>query len=118
MRASSLLHHLIAVLIGLLLSAVQKVREAATRMQCTNNLEQISLAMHPYHDTCQAFLNAGSDGPNQNCCNATSRVGWTWMVHILPYIEQGNVYNLPDTAAGNTAVTRPPEASAGIPGRN
>src|SRR4051794_2134605 len=88
---------IIAILIGLLLPAVQKVREAASRLQCTNNLKQIGLAFHNYHDAYQAFPNAGSDGPNQDCCNATTRVGWTWMFYITPYIEQGNVYSQPDT---------------------
>ncbi|MFO0876052.1 MAG: DUF1559 domain-containing protein [Gemmataceae bacterium] len=97
---------IIAVLIGLLLPAVQKVREAAARMQCTNNLKQIGLACHNYHDTYQVFPNAGSDGPNTNCCSATSRVGWTWMFYLTPYIEQENVFKLPDTSAGNTAVAQ------------
>jgi len=83
---------IIAVLIGLLLPAVQKVREAAARMSCQNNLKQIGLAFHSYHDSNNQFPNAGSDGPNTTCCNATVRTGWTWMYHILPYIEQENVY--------------------------
>jgi prepilin-type N-terminal cleavage/methylation domain-containing protein/prepilin-type processing-associated H-X9-DG protein len=97
---------IIAVLIGLLLPAVQKVREAAARLQCTNNLKQIGLACHNYHDTNLAFPNAGSDGPDKTCCNANTRVGWTWMFHLTPFIEQDNVFKLPDTAAGNTEVAR------------
>jgi prepilin-type N-terminal cleavage/methylation domain-containing protein len=96
---------IIAILIGLLVPAVQKVREAAARTQCVNNLKQIGLAFHNYHDTMKQFPNAGSDGPNQSCCNATSRVGWTWMFHITPYIDQGNVFNNPsDSAVAQTAI--------------
>src|SRR3954452_3220563 len=87
---------IIAVLIGLLLPAVQKVREAAARMSCQNNLKQIGLAFHGHHDAYQYFPPAGSDGPNKDCCNASTRVGWTWMYHLPPYIEQGNVYNEPN----------------------
>jgi prepilin-type N-terminal cleavage/methylation domain-containing protein len=87
---------IIAILIGLLLPAVQKVREAAARMQCSNQLKQIGLAFHNFHDTYQVFPYAGSDGPSITCCNAQTRLGWTWMYHILPFIEQENVYRLPD----------------------
>jgi prepilin-type N-terminal cleavage/methylation domain-containing protein len=97
---------IIAILIGLLLPAVQKVREAAARSTCQNNLKQIGLGLHAHHDALSQFPTAGSDGPNQNCCNATSRVGWTWMFQLTPYIEQGNVFNLPDTAVGNTQVAQ------------
>lgn len=86
---------IIAILIGLLLPAVQKVREAAARMSCSNNLKQIGLAFHNYHDVHRQFPNAGSDGPNTTCCNATVRTGWTWMYFILPYIEQDNVFREP-----------------------
>src|SRR6187431_2180661 len=79
---------IIAVLIALLVPAVQKVREAAARTQCLNNLKQVALAFHAHHDTLKYFPNAGSDGPNKSCCNASTRFGWTWMYHILPFVEQ------------------------------
>ena len=96
---------IIAILIGLLLPAVQKVREAAARMKCTNNLKQIGLAIHNYHDALNQFPNAGSDGPNTTCCNATVRTGWTWLYHITPYIEQDNVYKATSNATvASTAI--------------
>src|SRR2546422_9423997 len=74
---------IIAVLIGLLLPAVQKIREAANRMACTNNLKQIALANLNYESTYGTFLpGVGKNG----CC-------WgTWMIPILPYIEQNNLF--------------------------
>jgi prepilin-type N-terminal cleavage/methylation domain-containing protein/prepilin-type processing-associated H-X9-DG protein len=96
---------IIAILIGLLLPAVQKVREAAARMSCSNNLKQIGLGLHNQHGSLGQFPNAGSDGPNTNCCNATTRVGWTWMYHLLPYIEQDNVFNnTNNTVVAQTAI--------------
>lgn len=97
---------IVAILIGLLLPAVQKVRESAARMTCQNNLKQIGLAFHNYHGSQGQFPNGGSDGPDQNCCNATSRVGWTWMFHITPYIEQENVYRNPTDSVVQTAVIK------------
>ena len=73
---------IVAILIGLLLPAVQKVREAAAKTKCQNNLKQIGLAMHNYHDANNGFP---VEGTTQ---------GISWPVRILPYIEQGNVYNL------------------------
>src|SRR5215207_2317715 len=96
---------IIAILIGLLLPAVQKIREAASRMQCSNHLKQIGLGFHNHHDTHQYFPHAGSDGPNTSCCNATTRAGWTWMYQLTPFVEQDNVYKNPsDAAVAQTAI--------------
>jgi prepilin-type N-terminal cleavage/methylation domain-containing protein/prepilin-type processing-associated H-X9-DG protein len=92
---------IIAVLVGLLLPAVQKVREAANRMSCQNNLKQMALASHSYHDVMKSFpygksplyaLQDGTDGMAR----------WSAHALLLPYIEQGNVYNQLD-------FTQPPD---------
>ena len=86
---------IIAILIGLLLPAVQKVREAAARTQCTNNLKQIGLAFHNHHDTFGVYPTGGDTGPvapNNSDVGATDRL--TWCYHILPFIEQDNVFKI------------------------
>jgi prepilin-type N-terminal cleavage/methylation domain-containing protein/prepilin-type processing-associated H-X9-DG protein len=86
---------IIGVLIGLLLPAVQKIREAANRMQCANNLKQIGLALHNYHDTDNRFP-PGYVDRNTNPTSTPDNdlgPGWGWAAFLLPHIEQGNVYN-------------------------
>ena len=79
---------IIAVLIGLLLPAVQKVREAAARNQCQNNLKQIGLACHAYHDVNQAL----PPGYTATAPYPSTSPGWGWAAYVLPYIEQNNLY--------------------------
>jgi type II secretory pathway pseudopilin PulG len=83
---------IIAILIGLLLPAVQKVREAAARARCQNNMKQIGLALHGYHDV-NGFLPAGgaSDAPPYGT-GGDWAWGSAWTVFILPYIEQDSMF--------------------------
>src|SRR5437588_785395 len=98
---------IIAVRIGLLLPAVQKVREAAARIQCANNLKQIGLATHAIHDTYNALPPLASAGDNNNLAGLsgpyrTTNTGLTIFAWLLPYIEQGNLYNSISSAGGST----------------
>jgi prepilin-type N-terminal cleavage/methylation domain-containing protein/prepilin-type processing-associated H-X9-DG protein len=81
---------IIAVLIGLLLPAVQKVREAAGRAKCQNNLKQIALALHNFHDTHQAFPPGYVSGVSSS--GTDSGPGWGWAAMILPQMEQAALY--------------------------
>jgi prepilin-type N-terminal cleavage/methylation domain-containing protein/prepilin-type processing-associated H-X9-DG protein len=91
---------IIAVLIGLLLPAVQKVREAANRMKCTNNLKQFGIACHSYHDVNGLFPPGGkiltTKDPNDPN-NWWSADKGSWLVYTLPYMEQDNLFKqIPD----------------------
>ncbi|HZZ81763.1 MAG TPA: DUF1559 domain-containing protein [Gemmataceae bacterium] len=91
---------IIAILIALLVPAVQKVREAAARTQCTNNMKQIGLAMHGYHDAnktlCPAYYLPSGIGYNDE-----NNVGPNWAVLILPYIEQGPLFTSQQASINN-----------------
>lgn len=103
---------IIAVLIGLLLPAVQKVRDAAARLQCTNNLKQIGLAMMNYESTYNRFPAGYLDNMATNPINVSATanpdpiIGWGWGALILPYLEQETLYksiNINSIAMNNTS---------------
>jgi len=93
---------IIAILVGLLLPAIQKVREAAARASAQNNLKQIGLAMHNYHDTRGKIPCNGR--------NTSRPADWCWAYHLLPFVEQEAMFNQAG-GAGMTAMSPP----AGVP---
>ena len=86
---------IIAILIGLLLPAVQKIRASANRMSCSNNLKQLGLAMHNYHDT-NGFFPASSYTTGKPAPGNPSGTFHSWRAFTLDYIEQGNVGRMYD----------------------
>ncbi len=83
---------IIGILVGLLLPAVQAAREAARRMQCSNNVKQLVLAAHNYHDAYKKF-GIGHHFVGTMSGTANRGLGYGWAFGLLPYIEQGNLYN-------------------------
>ena len=88
----------IAVLIALLLPAVQQAREAARRSQCKNNLKQIGLALHGYHETINVLPPGYGGVPYMSTGNL-----WGWSAMILPYLDQATIYNTLAQATGGTS---------------
>lgn len=93
---------IIAILIALLLPAVQQAREAARRTQCKNNMKQIGLALHNYHDVHRTFPNRFYQ-PVQNACGAANNrrnYAFGWSTMILPFMDQGGLYDALDPGQG------------------
>ncbi len=98
---------IIAILIALLLPAVQQAREAARRSQCKNNLKQLVLAIHNYHDTSRSF--PPGEITIGGCCSTPS--GTNWAISILPFMDQAPLYkqynfNLPNENSANSPVVQ------------
>lgn len=89
---------IIGILVGLLLPAVQAAREAARRMQCSNNLKQLALAFHNHHDTFRIFPSGGQEGTG-------SRYVIGWPGKIFPFMEQGNRRNQIDSMISGVSTT-------------
>jgi len=83
---------IIAILIGLLLPAVQKVRESAARIKCSNNLKQLGVAVHSFHDANGRFPYNGDPVNFSGCCNQ-GQAQWSFIVRMLPFMEQVNLFN-------------------------
>jgi len=103
---------IIAILIGLLLPAVQKVREAAARTQCINSTKQSALALHGFHDANGVF----PPGIDEIAANSSPRgryAWWSWMARLLPYVEQQNVFNLAESFAQTNTYPWAPNPALG-----
>lgn len=106
---------IIGVLVGLLLPAVQSAREAARRMSCSNNLKQIGLALHNYHDTFKGlppgYINKDPNHPNGSGPVAGNYAQWAWGAFILPQLEQGPLYEQLEVGKINLSVALTPSGT-------
>lgn len=103
---------IIAILVALLLPAVQQAREAARRSSCKNNLKQLALAMHNYHDVHRTFPMGSLLKEKDNSATLTSKANWGWGAMLLPFLEQSalfenlNIGNVTVRQNLNNATTR------------
>src|SRR5262245_9832127 len=100
---------IIAILIGLLLPAVQKIRDAASRLRCQNNLKQIGLALHNYHDVNNGFPAGVYNYQVTATSEKDNRLWKSWMAMIMPYIEQDNLWRA--TEATNNGAPPAPQTT-------
>jgi prepilin-type N-terminal cleavage/methylation domain-containing protein len=105
---------IIAILIGLLLPAVQKVREAASRMSCSNNLKQLALGVHHFADANHGHMpvyfgvqTSGAPTYPGSPAEHRRRVYGSWFARLLPYVEQQNVYKLADDEIAASGMNEP-----------
>ncbi|OWK43229.1 DUF1559 domain-containing protein [Fimbriiglobus ruber] len=108
---------IVAILFGLLLPAVQKVREAAARAKCSNNLKQIALACHGYHDVQQTLPASVLVGRGISW-NDENNMGPTFLMLILPYMEQAALYNQVSASVLNYQQFCPPNTAGGSNDQN
>ncbi len=110
---------IIGILIALLLPAVQAAREAARRSQCTNNMKQLGLALHNYHDVMQSFPPLLVQAAYNGYTPLALPYHHTWLTKLLPFMEQSSVYNMMDTRfpAWDLVANQPmPFAQQQVPG--
>lgn len=105
---------IIGILIGMLLPAVQQIRETARRTDCLNNLRQVGLAAHMFHDVNQAFPPSRISSPADAPLSLRTDGGESWFVRLLPFIEQNDLYELWDLSQAyenqvEKAITTPVE---------
>jgi prepilin-type processing-associated H-X9-DG protein len=111
---------ILAVMVGLLFPAVQKVRQSASRLRCANHLRQMGLAMHSHHDQTGFLPHGGTNTPPLRWGDPDDRAEWSWAYHILPYLEQEVLHRSPTAVVDATPVKalycparRPPVALLG-----
>jgi len=103
---------IIAILVSLLLPAVQQAREAARRSQCKNNMKQLGLAMHNYAETYRVFSFGYVQTPGSSLTTPFGHLEWTWVTMLMPFIDQANSYNKINWNIGSGSTQIPPAANS------